>query len=130
MTLLKLEQQQAIDLHIALVKRRSDLDTEDQIGSVAAFDRSLVNEALAEQNELLTSEAKSLNDFLQDSKRQQMEERLLRLKAIQWLSQNKPFILIERDRLLAVDQYGKAIRLSYRDKLSRHTLSICIDLYW
>lgn len=118
MALLKLEQQKAIDLHIALVKRRSDLDTADQIGSVAAFDWSLVNQALAEQNELLTNEEKSLNDLLQDGKRQQMEERLLRLKAMQWLSQNKPIILIERDRLLAVDQYGKAIRLAATNTLT------------
>lgn len=118
MALLKLEQQQAIDLHLALVKRRSDLDTADQIENVAVFDWSPVDQALAEQNELLTNEQKSLNDLLQDGKRQQMEERLLSLKAIQWLSQNKPLILIERDRLLAVDQYGKAIRLAATNTLT------------
>lgn len=118
MALLKLDQQKAIDLHIALVKRRSDIDTADQIGNVAAFDWSLVNQALAEQNELLTNEGKSLTDLLQDGQRQQMEERLLRLKAMQWLSQNKPLILTERDRLLAIDQYGKAIRLAATNTLT------------
>lgn len=118
MALLKLEQQQAIDLHLALVKRRSDLDTAEQIENVATFDWTLVNRALAEQNEQLTNEEKSLNDLMQDGKRQQMEERLLSLKATQWLSQNKPLILIERDRLLAVDQYGKAIRLAATNTLT------------
>lgn len=118
MALLKLEQQQAIDLHLALVKRRSDLDTAEQIKNVATFDWTLVNRALAEQNELLTNEEKSLNDLMQDGKRQQMEDRLLSLKAIQWLSQNKPLILIERDRLLAVDLYGKAIRLAATNTLT------------
>ncbi|MFL1391700.1 AAA family ATPase, partial [Pseudomonas tritici] len=118
MALLKLEQQKAIELHTALVKRRADLDTADQIESVAAFDWSQVDQALIEQTALLINEEKSLKDLLQDGKRQQMEERIRKLKGTQWLAQNKQAIIVERDRLLALDQYGKAIRLTATNTLT------------
>lgn len=118
MALIKLDQQQAIDLHKTLVKRRSDLETAEQIENVALFNWSLVDQALAEVTEQLGGEEKSLTELSQDGKRQQMEAQLRKLKALQWLSQNKPAVLAERDRLLAVDQYGKAIRLAATNTLT------------
>ncbi|ROM82694.1 hypothetical protein BK654_00675 [Pseudomonas brassicacearum] len=118
MALIKLDQQQAIELHKTLVKRRSDLETAEQIENVAVFDWSPVDQALAELTEQLGDEEKSLTELSQDGKRQQMEAQLCKLKALQWLSQNKPAILAERDRLLAVDQYGKAIRLTATNTLT------------
>jgi hypothetical protein len=118
MALIKLDQQQAIDLHKTLVKRRSDLETAEQIENVALFDWSLVDQALAEVTEQLGGEEKSLTELSQDGKRQQMEAQLRKLKAMQWLSQNKLAVLAERDRLLAVDQYGKAIRLAATNTLT------------
>jgi len=118
MALIKLDQQQAIDLHKTLVKRRSDLETAEQIENVALFDWSLVDQALAEVTEQLGGEEKSLTELSQDGKRQQMEVQLRKLKAMQWLSQNKLAVLAERDRLLAVDQYGKAIRLAATNTLT------------
>jgi energy-coupling factor transporter ATP-binding protein EcfA2 len=118
MALIKLDQQQAIDLHKTLVKRRSDLETAEQIENVALFDWSLVDQALTEVTEQLNGEEKSLTELSQDGKRQQMETQLQKLKALQWLSQNKPAVLAERDRLLAVEQYGKAIRLAATNTLT------------
>lgn len=118
MALLKLDQRRAIDLHKALMKRRSDLETAEQIANVAAFDWSPVDQALAAQTGQLDIEEKSLTELSQDGKRQQMEAQLRKLKALQWLSQNKPAILAERDRMLAVDQYGKAIRLAATNTLT------------
>lgn len=118
MALIKLDQQQAIDLHITLVKRRSDLETAEQVENVALFDWSLVDKAVAEVTEQLGGEEKSLTELSQDGKRQQMEAQLRKLKALQWLSQNKPAVLAERDRLLAVDKYGKAIRLTATNTLT------------
>ena len=118
MALIKLDQQQAVDLHKTLVKRRSDLETAEQMENVALFDWSLVDQALAEVTEQLGGEEKSLTELSQDGKRQQMEAQLRKLKALQWLSQNKPAVLAERDRLLAVDQFGKAIRLAATNTLT------------
>ncbi|WP_024668043.1 AAA family ATPase [Pseudomonas syringae] len=118
MALLKLEQQQANDLYIALLKRRTDLDTAEQTEEISAFDWSPVDQALAVQTEQLAIEEKSLSDLLQDGKRQQMEDKLRKLRGVQWLAQNKPAILAERDRLLAVDLYGKAIRLTATNTLT------------
>lgn len=118
MALIKLDQQQAIDLHKNLVKRLSDLEAAEQIENVAVFDWSPIESALATLTEQLGIEEKSLTELSQDGKRQQMGAELLKLKALQWLSQNKPAILAERDRLLAVDQYGKAIRLTATNTLT------------
>ncbi|WP_338920191.1 AAA family ATPase [Pseudomonas silesiensis] len=118
MSLLKIDRQHAIDLHAALIKRRADLDTADQIEMVAAFDWASVNQALTDQSQTLGAEEKSLNELLQDGKRQQMEERVRKLKGIQWLAQNKQSVLTERDRLIAVDQYGKAVRLTATNSLT------------
>ncbi|MGH8417879.1 MAG: AAA family ATPase [Pseudomonas sp.] len=118
MSLLKIDHQHAIDLHAALVKRRADLDTAEQIKAVAGFDWSTVDQALAEQFQTLGTEEKSLNELLQDGQRQHMEERVRQLKGIQWLAQNKQSILAERDRLIAVDLYGKAIRLAATNSLT------------
>ena len=108
----------AIDLHAALIKRRADLDTADQIEMVAAFDWSPVNQALTDQSQTLGTEEKSLNELLQDGKRQQMEVRVRKLKGIQWLAQNKQSVLAERDRLIDVDQYGKATKLAATNTLT------------
>lgn len=118
MALIKLDQQQAIDLHKTLLKRRADLETAEQIENVAVFDWSPIEQALAELARQLGEEEKSLIELSQDGKRQQMEAQLRKLKALQWLSQNKPAILAERDRLLTVDQYGKAIRLAATNTLT------------
>lgn len=118
MSLLKIDQQHAIDLHAALVKRRADLDTANQIEKVSAFDWSPVNQALTEQSLTLGTEEISLNVLLQDGKRQQMEERVRKLKGIQWLAQNKQSVLTELNRLIAVDQYGKATKLTATNTLT------------
>lgn len=118
MALIKLDQKQAIELHKTLVERRSDLETAEKIENVTPFDWSLVDQALAEVTDQLVGEEKSLNELSQDGKRQQMEAQLRKLKALQWLSQNKPAVVAERDRLLAVDQYGKAIRLAATNTLT------------
>jgi energy-coupling factor transporter ATP-binding protein EcfA2 len=118
MALIKLDQQQGIELHKILVKRRSDLETADKIENVAPFDWAPVDQALVKLTEQLGGEEKSLNEVSQDGKRQQMVAQLLKLKAQQWLSQNKLAVLAERDRLLGVEQYGKAIRLAATNKLT------------
>lgn len=118
MALIKLDQQQAIDLHKTLVKRRSDLETAEQIENIAVFDWSPIDQALAGLTEQLLEEERSLTELSEDGKRQQMEAQVLNLKALQWLSQNKLAILAERDRLLADEQYGKAIRLAATNTLT------------
>jgi energy-coupling factor transporter ATP-binding protein EcfA2 len=118
MALIKLEPQQANELRDALVKRRTDFEVADQIDSVGAIDWSSVDGALIEQIGLLDKEEKSLTDLMQDGKRQQMEDQVRKLKGMQWLAQNKASISAERDRLLAVDQYGKAIRLTATNTLT------------
>jgi hypothetical protein len=66
----------------------------------------------------LDKEEKSLKELLEDGKRQQMEDRVRELKGMQWLAQNKPLVMAERDRLLTVDQLRKAIRLTATNTLT------------
>lgn len=118
MALLKLDQQKATELYTALVQRRTDLNTAELIEGVSAFDWVPVDQALLAQTEQLSKEEKSLTELQQDGKRQQMEAQVRKLKGLQWLAQNKPAILTERDRRLAVDQYAKAIRLAATNTLT------------
>lgn len=118
MSLLKVDQQTAIDWHKLLIKRRTDMDTADLAGQVTTFDWSPVDVALEVHSGSLETEVKALNQLLQDGKRQEMENRVRKLQGMQWLFQNKAAILTERERLTAIDQLSKASRLAATNTLT------------
>lgn len=118
MSVMKIDQPTALDWHKALVKRRSEMETASKAELVDSFDWSNVELALNGQSAGLETEEKALKELLQDGKRQEMVSRVCKLKGMQWLSQNKNSILAERNRLVAVDQYGKAARLAATNALT------------
>lgn len=117
-SILKIDQATALRWFKLLVKRRRDLDTADQPALVGFFDWSPIDAALLTLSDNLKNEEQALNGLLQDGKRQEMEARVLKLKGMQWLAQNKSAILVERERLAAVDQLDKASRLSATNVLT------------
>lgn len=118
MSVLKVDQGAALEWLKLLAKRRLDLDTVDEINLVSLFDWSPIDEALINISQALTTESSALTELLQDGKRQEMEAKVLTLKAKQWLFQNKAAILAERDRLAAVDHLGKASKLAATNSLT------------
>lgn len=87
-------------------------------GKLSAFDWAPIDQALEKRASELLSEKTSLAQLQQDGQRQQLEKRVKQLKALQWLSQNKPAILAERERLVAVALLDKATKLTATNSLT------------
>jgi energy-coupling factor transporter ATP-binding protein EcfA2 len=85
---------------------------------IIGFDWSRIDQSIAKQAEKLSADKISLTQLQQDGQRQQLEKRVKQLKAIQWLSQNKPAILNERERLVTVALLDKAIKLTATNALT------------
>jgi hypothetical protein len=82
------------------------------------FDWSSINEAAKAKSADLIAEEVSLSALLKDEHRQAMQDRVQRLQAKQWLSQNKTSISAERARLIAVAAIDKASRSAATNSLT------------
>ncbi|EGR2438194.1 hypothetical protein DYC75_13600 [Vibrio cholerae] len=102
----------------SLNTRRAQLLACTSVKDIAVFDWSQIDEAIAKQVGKLSAEKTSLTQLQQDGQRQELEKRVKQLKAIQWLSQNKPAILAERERLVTVELLDKAIKLTTTNALT------------
>lgn len=102
--------------------RRNQLSECVAACNASPFDWIPIDTALEKRATELHSEKTSLVQLQQDGKRQQLEKRVQQLRALQWLSQNKPAILEERERLVAVDLLDKAAKLTATNSLTaKHT---------
>ena len=88
------------------------------VGELSVFDWATIDHALEKRVANLLIEKNSLVQLQQDGQRQQLEKRVRQLKAIQWLSQNKPAILAERERLVAIDLLDKSMKLTASNSLT------------
>lgn len=102
----------------SLKSRRAKLVECAAVGDISAFDWAPIDQALEKRAADLLAEKTSLAQLQQDGQRQQVEKRVKQLKALQWLSQNKPAILAERERLAAVDLLDKATKLTATNSLT------------
>lgn len=82
------------------------------------FEWSSINEAAKVKSADLIAEEVSLSALLKDEHRQAMQDRVQRLQAKQWLSQNKTSISAERARLIAVAAIDKASRSAATNSLT------------
>ena len=83
----------------SLKSRRAQFVACAAVGDISAFDWVPIDQALEKRAADLLAEKTSLAQLQQDGQRLQVEKRVKQLKALQWLSQNKPAILAERERL-------------------------------
>ncbi|MDA8486869.1 hypothetical protein NNO07_27750 [Pseudomonas resinovorans] len=98
--------------------RRAQLLECAAVGDLLVLDWALIDQALEKRAADLLNEKSSLTQLQQDGQRQALEKRVRQLKALQWLSQNKPAILAERQRLVAVDLLDKATKLTATNSLT------------
>ena len=101
-----------------LKSRRTQFVECAAVEDISAFDWTPIDQALEKRSADLLAEKTSLAQLQQDGQRQQLERRVKQLKALQWLSQNKPAILAERERLVAVDLLDKATKLTATNSLT------------
>lgn len=102
----------------SLKSRRAQFVECAAVEDISVFDWAPIDQALEKRAADLLAEKTSLAQLQQDGQRQQVEERVKQLKALQWLSQNKPAILAERERLVAVDLLDKATKLTATNSLT------------
>lgn len=102
----------------SLKARRAQFVECTAMGELSAFDWSPIDQALEKRASELLAEKNSLSQLQQDGQRQQLEKRVKQLKALQWLSQNKPAILAERKRQVAVTLLDKATKLTATNSLT------------
>ncbi len=102
----------------SLKSRRAQFVECAAVGDISVFDWDPIDQALEKRAADLLAEKTSLAQLQQDGQRLQVEKRVKQLKALQWLSQNKPAILAERERLVAVDLLDKATKLTATNSLT------------
>lgn len=119
--ILKLEEAVANALFDAMTARHTALQTSTDAVTVPALDWTEAEAANLKVSETLNAEEKSLKELQQDGKRKQLEQRVLELRAAQWLNQNQVAITEEVARLVSLGLIDKAIKLASTTALTnRH----------
>lgn len=114
----KAEQEGSLQWLNLLIERQKNITSANKLEEVTPFDWSPIETAIASISTQLSNEEKSLNLLLQDGKRQELETCLLKLRALQWLAQNKAAIISEHERLAAYEKLEKAVRLTSTNSLT------------
>lgn len=104
--------------HESLKSRRTQFVECAAVGDISVFDWAPIDQALQKRAADLLAEKTSLAQLQQVGQRQQVDKRVKQLKALQWLTQNKPAILAERERLVDVDLLNRATRLTATNSLT------------
>lgn len=115
---LQFDEATACAWYASLKSRRAHFVECAAVGDISAFDWAPIDQALEKRAANLLAEKTSLTQLQQDGRRQLVEKRVKQLKALQWLSQNKPAILAERERLVAVALLDKATKLTATNSLT------------
>lgn len=114
----KVEDTDSRRLHKSLQSRRLLAETASLLPDIPAFDWSLIDSCITQATERLNTEEKTLKALQQDDQRKILENRVLKLKGMQWLSQNKQPVIIEHQRLKSVDILAKALALTKTNNLT------------
>jgi len=118
MSTLGFEKAEAESWLSALKARFERIATGTPLDGQHLFDWSKINEAVKTKSATLVSEEASLAALQKDEHRQAMHQRVLTLQAKQWLSQNKPSIVAEKNRLTALASLDKASRSAATNSLT------------
>ncbi|WP_374697744.1 AAA family ATPase [Alcaligenes nematophilus] len=108
----------ARSLYTTLENRRARIANSTPVIELENIDWNTIDAAMEKRFTSLLNEETSLNQLQQDGKRKALEIRLKKLKAIQWLSENKAAIILERQRLVTIDLLDKAARLAATNSLT------------
>ncbi len=103
---------------LALKARWDAINTSTELDAVPNFDWGLFDEQWATLVLTHTTEQKTLTDLLQDDKRKLLAARILDLRILQWLAQNKDSINDEITRLAALKRIEKANALAKTNALT------------
>jgi energy-coupling factor transporter ATP-binding protein EcfA2 len=126
---IKISEAEADAMLTRLSERRAAADTASRLLDLPSFDWSPLILAADGALSELESEEKALLTLQQDGKRKELETRVLELKGLQWLSQQKKAITDEVSRLAAVAVLDKATTLTNTAALTRkHTELASIEL--
>ena len=118
-SLLKIDEEKAVVDLAGFTLRRNAAEVALQLSEIPAFDWSPYEQAIAGIAVVLLAEEKSLKELQQDGKRKVLEARVLELRALQWLSQNKIAVAAEVTRLSAVSALDKALGLANTAALTK-----------
>lgn len=115
---LQFDEATARSCYESLKARRAQFVQCADAADIPSFNWAPIDQALEKRAAELLAEKTSLTQLQQDGHRQQVEKRVKQLQALQWLSQNKPAILAERVRLVAIDLLEKATKLTATNSLT------------
>lgn len=108
-SLLKIGDEAAIASRRDLESRRLAADTVLQLSELPAFNWSAIDAAVAVMEGALATEQAMFLGLQQDGQRKTLEARLVELRSLEWLSQNKAAIVEEVKRLSALTLLDKAV---------------------
>jgi energy-coupling factor transporter ATP-binding protein EcfA2 len=118
LSLLKIDEQLARSIFVSLEKRRAAAEAATQMGEVPSFDWTMLEQSAEFRESAVLAEEQSLQDLMKDGHRTQLEKRVIELRSIQWLRQNKQTILDEVSRLASIAVLDKATALTKTNSLT------------
>lgn len=119
MMLIKIPEAEATALLVALKARRAASNTAKDMAEIPDFNWTTIEQALANITLALQNEESGLKALQQDGKRNEMEARVLNLRALQWLNQQKDAIIAEVDRRVVLARIEKAIKTASTTALTK-----------
>ncbi|EKN4032672.1 AAA family ATPase [Yersinia enterocolitica] len=114
----KIAESEARRMLLELQTRRTIAETATVKSDVPIFDWKDINTALDSTLERLLIEEKALIALQQNDTRKALEARVVQLKGIQWLNQNRQPIMVEHDRLKSYEALTKALTLTRTNNLT------------
>jgi energy-coupling factor transporter ATP-binding protein EcfA2 len=111
-SILKMPEEMAVEIFKALKARLDAAEIALQLPEVRSVDWQEIESAILAISNAFDSEEKGLKELQQDGKRKQFEMRILELRGMQWLNQNKAAIIDEVARLESLSIFDKAVRLA------------------
>ncbi|MFV8904719.1 hypothetical protein ABQ333_05610 [Serratia fonticola] len=126
LSFVKIEEADSRKLHDLLKLRRLWAESSLLLSDMPTFDWAVIDTFIAKATERLNSEEKTLKALQQDDHRKILESRVLKLKGMQWLNQNKESVMLEYQRLKSVEILAKALALTKTNNLTtkKNELSI------
>ncbi|WP_339097891.1 AAA family ATPase [Pectobacterium brasiliense] len=127
MSFVKIEESESRKLHAALTHRKLLAESATLYSDIPQLDLSSVDSCIVKAIEKLNAEEKTLTELQMDDQRKILESRVLKLKGIQWLSQNKESIIKEHQRLTSYSILTKALTLTKTNTLTSKKNELSVE---
>lgn len=116
--ILKMDEEVATNCYQEILNRRNAADVASFLQDLPVINWSVIDLPIANLEQALTSEEKSLKELLHDANRKQLEAQVMDLRATQWLSQNKQAVINEASRLAEIAYFEKGAAISKTNALT------------